>query len=359
MTRRGLTIGCACIVLLALLAPAAPAATPEGPRLAVTGVSLKSFRVTFLTADADGSRPRALLNSSPRRGHRSEPLPSGTISWSPDGQKLVFPAIVGVRRTAHGSRVRTMLFSVAPDGGKPRSLAGTDGAEGPVFSPDGHTIAFARRRVAFQLDHPKGHSGSVFRGTSTWLIDTGGGPARRITPWRNGLETTPSSFSPDGLTLGLTRQVGRGRSEAVALRLDTGAETVLASSAAEPVYSPDGSRIAMVRIPARKHAGTSTTKGNELIVTGADGPGSGEQRLTTPSLGGAALPSWDPSGQRIAFVMFKKDQSFFDLLTKGDSIYEINADGTCPTQVFGASHTLYTGAVWQPGPGREAPPLTC
>lgn len=356
MIRRGLSICCAVALFSALTAAAAQGATPEGPRLAITGISLENFSASLFTAGPDGSRPRTLLHDSPRRGHQSELLPSGQAAWSPDGQRLIFAGIVGVVDTPRSSRPRTKLFSVGADGGKPRVIPGTDGAQEPVLSPDGRTIAFARQRVEFQPQRPGGRRGSVFRGTSTWLVDVSGGAARRITPWQNGLEVTPSSFSPDGLSLGLTRAAGESRREAVALRLDTGAETVLSKRAAEPVYSPDGSRVALLRIPAR-HGGGSGVKGNELVVIGLDG--SGETRLTTPSQGGALLPRWDPSGTRIVFIRFKKHQSFVDLLTQGDSIVEINADGTCPTEVFGHLHALYTGAVWQPGPGREASPLSC
>jgi Tol biopolymer transport system component len=356
MNRRGLTIGCLCIALLSLAAPVARAATPGGPRLAVTTLSLGGLGWTLFTAAADGSRPATVLQASVRR-HLSKPLPSGAATWSPDGQTLVFAGVVGVRRTPRSSRPRTMLFAVPPSGGPPRAIPGTADAEGPIFSPDGHTIAFARRRVDFQLDHPGGSSGSAFRGTSIWLGDIAGGRARRITPWQNGIDSTPSSFSPDGLTLGLTRAARKGRSEAVALRLDTGAETVLAKNAFEPVYSPDGTRIALLRHSPRRHVGGAGIEGNELVVIGVDG--SGETRLTVASQGAAALPDWDPSGQRLAFLHFEKNLSVGDLLTEGDSVFEINADGTCPTEVFSARHVFYTGAVWQPGPGREAAPLSC
>jgi Tol biopolymer transport system component len=281
-------------------------------------------------------------------------LPSGPIAWSPDGQTLVFAGTVGVRHTQRSSRTRTMLFAVAAEGGKPRALPGTADAEDPVFSPDGRTIAFARQRFELRLHHP-GKSGlPLFESTSTWLTDIGGEPARRLTPWKSELDNTPSSFSPDGLTLALTRATGHGGSEAVGLRLDTGAETLLARNASEPVYSPDGSRIALLRTATPRNA---RSKGTDLVVIQADG--SGEVRLMAASQGTAVSPRWDPSGQRIAFVKLKRHETLESLLTEGDSIFEVNADGTCPYKAFAASHVLYSGAVWQPGPGREAGPLSC
>ncbi len=356
MTRRGLTIGWLCIVLVGLAVPAARAAAPEGPRLAINALTLRGPQASLFTAGADGTQPATLLQVSVRQ-QASKPLPTGVGTWLPDGQTLVFAGIAGAESAARTGRARTTLFTIPADGGRPHALAGTSGGEDPILSPDGHTIAFARRKFVFQPRHSGGNGGSAFSGTSTWLADIAGGPARRITPWRNGLDVSPSSFSPDGLSLGLTRARNKGGSEAVAVRLDTGAETVLAKSASEPVYSPDGSRIALLRIPARDHAAGARIKGNELIVIGADG--SGEVRLTAASQGAVAVPRWDPSGQRLAFVQFERHQSLDKLLTEGDSIFEINADGTCPTEIFSAPGMLYTGAAWQPGPGREAPPLSC
>lgn len=357
MTRRGLIIGCLCIVLSSLGVVAAQAAAPEGPRLAITALSLESFGATLFTAGADGTQPRTVLRSSARHGHLNGVLPSGPVAWSPDGQTLVFAGTVGVRRTSRSSSARTMLFAVAAEGGKPRALPGTADAEDPVFSPDGHTIAFARQRLEAHLHHPSDSGSLLFVGASTWLTDIGGGTARQITPWKNGLANTPSSFSPDGLTLALTRAAGRGGSEAVGLRLDSGAETVLARNAAEAVYSPDGSRIALLRTPAPQHASGARSTGSELVVIQADG--SGEVRLMAASQGTAVSPRWDPSGQRIAFVKLKRNETLEALLTEGDSIFEVNADGTCPTRAFAAPHVLYASAVWQPGPGREASPLSC
>lgn len=355
MTRRGLTIGCACIVLGLLGPSGAQAAMPEGPRLAITALSLENLGATLFTAGADGSQQRTVLRSSLRRGHASGILLSGPVAWSPDGQTLVFAGTEVGRRAAGSNRPRTMLFAVPAEGGEPRALPGTANAQDPVISPDGHTIAFGRARLRHL--RPGGSGANPFVGVSVWLTDIAGGIARQITPWKNGLENTPSSFSPDGLTLALTHTTGRGGSEAIGLRLATGAETVLARDATEPVYSPDGSRIALVRPPAAHRVQGARSKGTDLVVIQADG--SGETRLMAASQGTAISPHWDPSGQRIAFVKVKRNETLEGLLTEGDSIFAINADGTCPTRVFAAPHVLYASAVWQPGPGREAAPLTC
>lgn len=357
MNRRGLTIACLCIALVWMAVPAARAATPEGPRLAINAFSLENLDATLFTAGADGTGPGTVLSGSSRHGHVTGVLPSGSLSWSPDGQTLVFTGTVGTRRRHGPDLTRTMLFAVPAEGGKPRALPGTADAKDPVLSPDGHTIAFARDRFEIRPHHRAKSGLPLYTSTSTWLTDLNGGPARRLTPWRNELENTPSSFSPDGLTLALTRATGRGGSEAVGLRLDTGAETLLARNASEPVYSPDGSRIALLRTATSDDARGARSRGTDLVVVQADG--SGEVRLLAASQGTAVSPRWDPSGQRLAFVKFKRHLTLESLLTEGDSIFEVNADGTCLHEAFAASHVLYSGVVWQPGAGREAGPLAC
>jgi hypothetical protein len=37
----------------------------------------------------------------------------------------------------------------------------------------------------------------------------------------------------------------------------------------------------------------------------------------------------------------------------------INADGTCSTLLLMSGRVLFSGPSWQPGPGREAGPISC
>ena len=146
----------------------------------------------------------------------------------------------------------------------------------------------------------------------------------------------------------------------MAIRLDGSGETVLAQNAEEPTYSPDGTRLALTvtskRITIRRKGVSLTFTPTELAVAAADG--SGLTKLTqTRNL--EVAPSWDPSGQRIAYTLLSptlKEESF---LGAGDSIMEINADGSCRTKVLSVPKVTLFGATWQPGPGREAGPISC
>ncbi len=59
--------------------------------------------------------------------------PGGGVAISPDGQNIVFPAIA-----ADGQR----LYVRQLDAWEPRPLKGTEGAQNPIFSPDGQWVAF-------------------------------------------------------------------------------------------------------------------------------------------------------------------------------------------------------------------------
>jgi Tol biopolymer transport system component len=146
----------------------------------------------------------------------------------------------------------------------------------------------------------------------------------------------------------------------VAIRLDGPGETVLARNASVPVYSPDGTRLALVTVgkgrSIERGGERLTFSPTELAVAAADG--SGLTRLTrTRNI--ELSPSWDPSGQRIAYTLIAAALGEDALLGAGDSIMEINADGSCRTKVLSVPKVSLFGATWQPGPGREAGPISC
>ncbi len=80
-----------------------------------------------------------------------------------------------------------------------------------------------------------------------------------------------------------------------------------ASLASDPVWSPDGRKIAFVRLSKRLG----------VYVVNADG--SGMRNLTPKPVGTYAAPAWSPDGRKIAFVSDRDGNS---------EVYVMNANGS-------------------------------
>ncbi|HYC82680.1 MAG TPA: hypothetical protein VEB65_12880, partial [Solirubrobacterales bacterium] len=197
---------------------------------------------------------------------------------------------------------------------------------------------------------------SIYSSTSTWIVPAAGGHARRLTPWGNGKSIEPSSFSPDGGTLALTREAGKRGPEAVLLDLNDGGISAIDRDAEDPVFSPDGSRIALAsyRDGVVAGKGKNRTEVNDLYTVDPDG--GNPQRLTNTRHRQEKGPSWDPSGTRIAFMQTPAHLNIFALTS---AIAEVNFNGSCSHLVIPPGGALRGAPEWQPGPGRSAAPLTC
>lgn len=302
------------VLALLLAAGVASAAAPAGPRFAFVKETRHPRRVTLLTVNPDGGDPIRLAG-----GQRNGPVEGfGRLSWRPGGAEVAFPGIGSV-------------FLAKADGSGAREL-NIANAERPVFAPDGNTLAFTR-----------------FNGgdAQIWTIDLTSGAQRQLTPSRRGLEYVSSSFSPDGTTLLATRLDARRnrRPELMALRLDTGGVTRLLGKGFAPVYSPDGSRISVFREVGRRPT-------SDLFVL--DVASGSLRRLTRTPHKEELFASWDPSGERIVFARFRRRR-----FESPNSIVEINADGTCETEIFAQERAVFYAPAWQPGPGREAGRIAC
>jgi Tol biopolymer transport system component len=337
MLKRCLSIGLVALVL-AVMASSVAAVAPPGPRLAVLKSSPDSQRSEIATLGPGGGDPRTLAKAPAGRGRFDV---YGIPAWSPDGSQVAFSHAT----TGKGPR---RISLVPADGGPARIVPGTEGGVLPLFTPDGRELAFARIRNRRLPGEPRFVR---YESTAVWIVDLATGMQRQLTRWRDNLEQYPASFSPDGSTLLVTRvdQERGSEPEAVAVRFDGRTSSLIIAAGAFPVYSPDGTQIALFR-----NHGEGVDSSSDLYVIDADG--SHLRRLTHTPNAQELFASWDPSGQRIAYSRVPRDSGG---LYEGAAVMEINADGSCATRVKAAKGSAFLGPAWQPGPGREAGALIC
>jgi Tol biopolymer transport system component len=318
----------------------AGAAAPEGPRLAIVA---QKYGQEVITMGPLGEDPLQIVDPN-HAGNGSLP------SWSADGSRLAFAAEVYPDDNA-------VLGVVDADGGNLRIYPRIRLELGdPVMAPDGRSVAFARVRV---LRVGSGKRTVLRISAAIWSFDLEKGATRRLTPWGEFL--VPSSYSPDGSTLAASGfdLFDFRRFRAVAIDLRSGRTSLLARNATHPMYAPDGSSFAFVRWKPWQPSGAKEEASavGELRVGRVGAPIGSRSLVRMRGLLG--FPSWDPSGQRLAFVNLRDENPGDRGLEEGNRVMTINADGTCLTKVFSNPDMSLYGAAWQPGIGREAGPVSC
>jgi Tol biopolymer transport system component len=339
-------VGIAIAVSAAIWSAAATAAEPPpGPRLAY--VRGDGAAEEFLTTGPDGADPQAIARYPTPGVPTPDPVPA--FAFSPDGSVFAYAGFPP--GTGSAERPEERRIYVAPvAGGAAVEVPGSVGGVRPLFAPDGQSLAVLLVRRA------RGHGAKVrVEQSSIWLLSLVGGASRQLTPWRSLFTDVPSSFDPDGTRLGIIHSVHftrhghrRSRGDAVVLPLDGSPPTRLAKGAGGLAFSPDGTRIALLR-----HGKTW----DDLWVGASDG--SGLRRISDGPRQESAV-AWDPSGQRLVFVMLGNAGLFpFTLAGLDDSLQEINVDGSCETTVAHQPSVSFLSPSWLPGADRGAGPIAC
>lgn len=355
MNRRVILLVLSAFLVFQWSVASADAAIPDGPRLAISvngdGPGAEDEFSKVITTGPAGEDPQALL-------HGSGSAIGDGLSWSADGNRLAFSSS-GVESTADGPYGTgwPVVGLATLGGGDPRLYPQgfLNGGE-PLLAPDGLAVVFSRLKLVKELP---GRENLLFK-AAIWSLNVKSGSVKRLTRWRLGALINPLSFSPDGLRV-VAQLLDRRGPRLVAVDLDGGRVQRLAwlpEGAQDPVYSPDGTKLALVQDRTKRFNLPKPDRPiSELVVASADA--SGARQLLRVE-GYISSPSWDPSGSRIAFLRNPAAEATGALEPEpSNKVMAINADGTCLTRVFTDPDLTLGDVAWRLGAGRGAGPIAC
>jgi Tol biopolymer transport system component len=263
---------------------------------------------------------------------------------------LLAGAAAGSSATLHGSRIAfglergdlSSIYSVRPNGTGLRRLTAPPtrqdlgGDSGPVWSPDGRRIVFERNLPYWGDDR--------FRLAAA---PSGGGLARDLT--RGPYDAMPT-VSPNGSRIAFVRVADGTASLYTVDRRGRHAAQLLSNGVdITPTWSPDGKSIVFSRLADQSLPIDQAT----LYV--ADANGSNVRRLGSAPVRGVS-PSWSPDGGHIAFVSFADHNGAAcpaGTCTPNGEIYVVGADGTGLTRLT-TSKADDEHPTWSPDGSRIA-----
>jgi dipeptidyl aminopeptidase/acylaminoacyl peptidase len=248
---------------LRLVLPSDPQISPDGKAVALvlSRANTKDNRwdpeLVLVDVASGAQRPLAF----DRRGVASP-------RWSPDGQRLAFLA-----NASHEKDAKRQVWVMSMRGGDPRRITdAVNGVQQLAWSPDGTRIAFVtadepekrpeaeRNNRSFEVVDDDYLTTAAPTPARIWVVCPDGGEARRVTSgsWSlpvahpPGPVPSPLSWSPDGKTIAITRRESPHEktpdiAHVALVDVATGATRRLTTHVVDdtqPVFSPDGTRIA-------------------------------------------------------------------------------------------------------------------
>jgi Tol biopolymer transport system component len=210
----------------------------------------------------------------------------------------------------------TDVFAIRGDGTGKARLTHDKAASDPDITPDGASIVYTRKSGRWE-------ECCGYETSSIWIMGADGSSPR---PLVDGDHDRDPAVSPDGRSVAFIRATDAGGSRLYRADMLGGdpvpvyEEHDQGALHHQPVWSPDGSRIAF------EHA-SGDGSSHALVVVGADG----QESRTISGVSVGEWFSWSPDGTRLALSVDRADAIHIDLLDLGT----------------GALTTVHTGG-WHP-----------
>lgn len=226
------------------------------------------------------------------------------------------------------------IFRINPDGSDQELLTnepdGTHAAQRPSVSADGTMVAFQRFNFVQNV---------ISNSASIWIMNGDGTGKAQVTAATNEIEDFDPGISPDGSEIVFNRTDETTNTGgdlgiySINSNATNGSGTPLTSTGLDVIYtspefSPDGTKIAYVRIDP---GGT-----NQIWEMDANGD---NQHVLYDDPGNQDTgPSWSPDGTQIVFV-------------HNQDLYVMNSDGSSPTPILDSNSHVIAQAqnpTWSP-----------
>ena len=237
-------------------------------------------------------------------------------------------AFTSFEYSAEDNSYTSWIVSVRPSGRAPRVLAGGR-PQDAAYRPDGHMIAFARPAAGIFVMRSDGSAERRVIGgpyeEPDWspdgrrLVVTRTRKPRGLVVWDRGalhpLTTgSTAAWSPKGTLIAFTRLDRRSGQTSVYVMSSAGCCVRRLAAGDEPEWSPDGRRITFA----------TSSAGNVLSSIRPDG--TGLRRLARVH---GTNPVYAPDGQRVAYVKTLEHGGF-----RADAVFTMGSDGRRRTRVF-------------------------
>jgi len=256
----------------------------------------------------------------------------------------IFPAPVGKFMGIELScpNGQTVLFL---DTSAPLS-AGSASVTQPIADSDSHFLAWAPDGKAAYLKVDSLGNAHVARVSASSSLNASG--AQDLIPITEFTYDLAPSVNPGEFTFTFSRGLGQGSELWLATRDGRVIEQLYADQfnyISFARYSPDGSRIAFIKIPDTQ---TPFTVG-ELWALNADGTNA--RKLADADAGHGYAANWSPDGQRIAFVVREnpadeRADRASDLLIS--NIYIVDVESGALTQITNIESGRVETPLWSP-----------